>query len=54
MNFTEFSFWWILFVIGTSFLVFRYVVKQLGLWKDVYDRLALSAISLILFYNAGN
>jgi D-alanyl-lipoteichoic acid acyltransferase DltB (MBOAT superfamily) len=54
MNFTEFSFWWILVVIGAPFLIFRCFFKRLGLWGDVYDRLALSALSLLLFWNAAS
>jgi len=54
LNFTEFSFWWLLFLYLVPVLGVRYVGKRLQLWKDDYDRIALMVLSLMLFYNASS
>ncbi|MBO9999007.1 MAG: MBOAT family protein [Cyanobacteria bacterium SID2] len=52
MNFSDFSFWWILFVVGIPLLVIRSIAKSLDLWRDSWDAVALAALSLTLFLNA--
>jgi alginate O-acetyltransferase complex protein AlgI len=52
LNFSEFSFWWILLLVGTAFFTVRYVGKQLNLWRGVFDSIGLMALSLTLFLNA--
>lgn len=52
MNFSEFSFWWILLLVGTAFFTVRYLSKQLNLWRGVFDSIGLMALSLTLFVNA--
>jgi len=54
LNFTEFSFWWLLFLFIVPLLSVRYVGKRLKLWQDDYDRIGLMLLSLILFYNASS
>lgn len=54
MNFTEFSFWWLLFFLIVPLLSIRYVGKRLKLWKDDYDRISLMLLSLVLFFNASH
>lgn len=50
MNFTEFSFWWFLFILGVPLLIFRSIGKRIHLWQDNYDRVALMLFSLSLFW----
>lgn len=52
MNFTEFSFWWLLVLFCVPAFIVRYVGQRLKLWQDDYDRLLLMALSLLLFFNA--
>lgn len=52
MNFTEFSFWWLLALLLIPFFGVRYVSQRLNFWQDSYDRFALMGLSLILFLNA--
>ncbi len=52
MNFTEFSFWWLLVLLIVPFLVIRYVGERLQLWQESYDRIGLMILSLVLFFNA--
>ena len=52
MNFTEFSFWWILGSFLIPFLVIRQVFVFGGLWREEFDRKALMLLSLTLFWNA--
>lgn len=52
MNFTEFSFWWILIGVGAPLLVVRGLSRRLGFWQPSYDRISLMLMSLLLFWNA--
>ncbi len=52
MNFTEFSFWWLLFLFIVPLLGVRYVSQRLKVWQDDYDRIGLLLLSLLLFFNA--
>lgn len=52
MNFTEFSFWWLLFLFVVPLLGVRYIGQRLKIWQDDYDRIGLMLLSLMLFYNA--
>lgn len=52
MNFSDFSFWWVLLLCGIPLLAVRAVAKSLNLWRDWFDGVGLLAISLTLFVNA--
>jgi len=52
MNFSEFSFWWILLLFSVPFLTVRYFAKSLNLWQDLFDALGLAFLSALLFYSA--
>ena len=52
MNYSDFSFWWILLCFGVPFLLLRQIGKNVNLWPGLLDSLALAALSLILFFNA--
>ncbi len=52
MNFTEFSFWWWLFLMIVPLLIVRQLAKYLNLWQPSYDRIGLMVLSLSLFWNA--
>ncbi|MEO0491696.1 MAG: MBOAT family protein, partial [Cyanobacteria bacterium J06659_2] len=52
MNFSDFSFWWVLLLFSVPFFTVRYGAKVFGLWRDMFDTLGLAALSLLLFYNA--
>ncbi|NEQ52088.1 MAG: MBOAT family protein, partial [Leptolyngbya sp. SIO3F4] len=52
MNFSEFSFWWVLLLVSVPFFAVRYVGKVLGRWPDKFDTVGLAALSLVLFVNA--
>jgi D-alanyl-lipoteichoic acid acyltransferase DltB (MBOAT superfamily) len=52
LNFSEFSFWWILLLFSIPFFTVRYVARSLNLWRDAYDAIGLAAMSLLLFYSA--
>jgi D-alanyl-lipoteichoic acid acyltransferase DltB (MBOAT superfamily) len=54
MNFTEFSFWWLLFLIGLPLLGIRCLGKYLNIWSASYDRIGLMVLSLTLFWNAAH
>lgn len=54
MNFTEFSFWWLLVLFIVPLLSVRFLGKRLKLWQDDYDRIGLMLLSLMLFYNASS
>ena len=54
MNFTEFSFWWWLFLIAVPLLGTRYLGQRLKIWHSSYDRTGLMLLSLILFWNAAH
>lgn len=52
MNFSDFSFWWVLLLYSIPFLTIRYIGKSLKLWQDSFDTIGLAAMSLLLFLNA--
>ena len=52
MNFTEFSFWWLLAVVGGPLLLVRSAAGYAGLWRDRSDAVVLFALSSVLFWNA--
>lgn len=52
MNFSDFSFWWVLLLYSVLFFSAREVCKSLNLWRSSFDGIGLAAMSLILFVNA--
>ena len=54
MNFTEFSFWWWLFIMIAPLLGVRQLARYLNLWQVSYDRIVLMVLSLTLFWNAAH
>jgi alginate O-acetyltransferase complex protein AlgI len=52
LNFSDFSFWWVLLLFGIPFFSIRAVAKSLNLWRDWFDSIGLLAMSLTLFVNA--
>ncbi len=52
MNFSEFSFWWVLLLTSVPFFAVRYLGKQFDWWGDRFDAVGLAALSLLLFINA--
>ncbi|MBD2567034.1 MBOAT family O-acyltransferase [Anabaena lutea] len=52
MNFSEFSFWWVLILFSIPYFTVRYIAKSLNLWKGAFDAFGLAAMSLLLFVNA--
>lgn len=52
MNYSDFSFWWVLILFSVPFLTVRYIGKSLNLWQDFFDSIGLMAMSLLLFVNA--
>ena len=52
MNYSDFSFWWILLLFSIPFFTVRAIAQSFNLWGKVFDACGLMALSLILFYNA--
>jgi D-alanyl-lipoteichoic acid acyltransferase DltB (MBOAT superfamily) len=52
MNFSDFSFWWVLLLYSVPFFTIRYLAKSLNLWQDTFDVIGLVVMSLVLFLNA--
>jgi D-alanyl-lipoteichoic acid acyltransferase DltB (MBOAT superfamily) len=52
MNFSDFSFWWVLLLFAIPFFSVRYLAQSLNLWRDSFDAIGLACWSLILFVNA--
>jgi alginate O-acetyltransferase complex protein AlgI len=52
LNFSEFSFWWVLLLVSIPFFTVRLIAKSLQLWHSRFDALGLAALSLMLFVNA--
>jgi alginate O-acetyltransferase complex protein AlgI len=52
LNFSEFSFWWVLLLTSVPFFAVRYCGKQFDWWQDRFDSVGLAALSLLLFVNA--
>ncbi|MGF1478093.1 MAG: MBOAT family O-acyltransferase [Cyanophyceae cyanobacterium] len=52
MNYSDFSFWWILLLFCVPFFTVRTVARSVNLWPGFFDALGLMALSLLLFFNA--
>ncbi len=52
MNYSDFSFWWILILFSIPFFTVRYIGKYLNLWRGVHDSIGLMSLSMLLFFNA--
>ncbi len=52
MNFSDFSFWWVLLLFSVPFFSIRAIGKSLNLWRDYFDTIGLMVLSLTLFLNA--
>ena len=52
MNFTEFSFWWLLIVLGGPALLVRAAARRAGGWCGRHDAVLLFALSSALFWAA--
>jgi len=52
MNFTEFSFWYVIAVVGLALFVVRLLLKMAGIGGSTTDKTLLAVLSLALFYNA--
>jgi D-alanyl-lipoteichoic acid acyltransferase DltB (MBOAT superfamily) len=52
LNYSEFSFWWVLILFSIPFFTVRALGKSLNLWRDGFDGIGLAAMSLMLFFNA--
>lgn len=52
MNYSDFSFWWVLLLFSIPFFTVRYIGKSLNLWRDTFDAIGLAVMSLLLFSNA--
>jgi alginate O-acetyltransferase complex protein AlgI len=52
LNYSDFSFWWILILFFVPFFTVRSVVKSFNLWQSSYDSIGLMVVSMLLFFNA--
>ena len=52
MNYSDFSFWWVLILYCVPFFTVRYLGKSLNLWRGIFDSIGLMALSMLLFFNA--
>ncbi|HEY9751164.1 MAG TPA: MBOAT family protein [Allocoleopsis sp.] len=52
MNFSEFSFWWVLILFSIPFFTVRSIGQYFNLWRGSFDSIGLAAMSLFLFVNA--
>lgn len=52
MNFSDFSFWWVLLIFSVPFFTVRTLGKNLNFWRDYFDTIGLMVLSLTLFLNA--
>ena len=52
MNFSEFSFWWILLLFCVPFFTVRFVGQICNVWRGIFDTVGIAALSLILFFKA--
>jgi D-alanyl-lipoteichoic acid acyltransferase DltB (MBOAT superfamily) len=52
LNYSDFSFWWVLFLFSVPFFTIRYLAKSFNLWLDILDGIGLAVMSLMLFSNA--
>ncbi|GAB4529045.1 MAG: MBOAT family protein [Pleurocapsa sp.] len=52
MNYSEFSFWWILALFSIPFFTVRAIGIYHNLWRNIYDSVGLMCLSMLLFFNA--
>ncbi len=52
MNFSDFSFWWILLLFCIPFFSVRYIAKSINIWRGSFDAIGLAVMSLVLFFSA--
>lgn len=52
MNYSDFSFWWVLLLFSVPFFTVRYLGRSLNLWRPIFDSIGLMSMSLLLFLNA--
>jgi alginate O-acetyltransferase complex protein AlgI len=52
VNYSDFSFWWILLLFCIPFFTVRAVGQSLNLWRGIFDAIGIATLSLLLFYNA--
>lgn len=52
MNFSDFSFWWVLLLFSLVFFSARAGLKSQNLWRDSFDAIGMAVMSLVLFVNA--
>lgn len=52
MNYSDFSFWWILLIFSIPFFSLRAIAKSFNVWGKIFDALGLAFLGLVLFYNA--
>jgi alginate O-acetyltransferase complex protein AlgI len=52
LNYSDFSFWWILILFSILFFSIRAIAQSLNLWRNNFDSIGLVAMSLMLFFNA--
>ncbi|CCQ66010.1 Probable poly(beta-D-mannuronate) O-acetylase [Crocosphaera watsonii WH 0402] len=52
MNYSDFSFWWILILFSVPFFTVRYIAQSANLWRGVFDSIGLLALSFLLFFHA--
>jgi D-alanyl-lipoteichoic acid acyltransferase DltB (MBOAT superfamily) len=51
LNYSEFSFWFILIAFAVPYFGVRAIAKSLNLWRDSFDAIGLMVWSLMLFLN---
>jgi alginate O-acetyltransferase complex protein AlgI len=52
LNFSEFSFWWLLLLFSLPFFTVRFIANHFNLWRASFDSVGLAAMSMFLFFNA--
>ena len=52
MNYSDFSFWWILLLFSIPFFSIRAIAKSANWWGKILDGLGLALLSALLLYNA--
>lgn len=51
MNYSDFSFWWVLILFSIPFFTVRSIGKSLNQWHGIFDAIGLAAASILLFIN---
>jgi D-alanyl-lipoteichoic acid acyltransferase DltB (MBOAT superfamily) len=51
LNYSDFSFWWVLILYSIPFFTVRYFGRKSGFWQDNFDGIGLAIMSLLLFSN---